>query len=272
MRYPAVSGTYYPSDKIELKTKIDELLSTAETDQKVSSIKGAGAAIVPHGQLDECGEAMAAAYATMKELSSFTTFVILGTDHFGKGKPVAISREDWRTPFGVIKNDRELAESIKRESVFADFDESAHNFEPACEVQLPFIQTVVPGASCVEISIASHTFDISNDIANAIDKASIATGRDVVLVGSTDFSEKKSNEDADREDREILSLVEGMAARDVMETIEDIGSSVCGPAILGATVLYADKVGLVPHVLKRSVVPAERSDNVNTFVSIIFGK
>lgn len=271
MRYPAVSGTYYPSDKTELKTEVDRLLDSAKTDQTVLSVKEVGAAILPHGQLKECGEVMAAAYATMRELPSFTTFVILGTDHFGKGKPIAVSREDWRTPFGIVKNDRELANAIKRESVFADFDENAHNFEPACEVQLPFIQTVIPDASCVEISIASHTFDISNDIATAIYNAVSSTSKDIVLIGSTDFSQEKPKENADNEDNEVLELIQNMAARDVMETIENIGSSICGPAILGATIIYANKVGLTPRTLKRSTVPA-RNDNVNSFVSIAFGK
>jgi len=272
MRYSAVSGTYYPSDKAELKAELDRLLAEAEADETVKSVKSIGAAVVPHGQLSECGDVMAAAYAPMRGVQLFTTFVILGTDHFGKGKPVAISREDWRIPFGVVRNDRELADAIKKESVFAEFDEKAHNFESACEVQLPFIHNTVGEVSCVEISIASHTYDVAADMANAISKASDLTGRDIILIGSTDFSEGETSESAENEDNEVLGLVKRMDAREVMKTIEGIGSSICGPAVLGATMLYAGRIGLHPTVLKRRKLATGKKEGVKSFVSIAFGK
>jgi AmmeMemoRadiSam system protein B len=272
MRYSAVSGTYYPSDKVELKAELDRLLAEAEADETVKSVKGIGAAVTPHGQLSECGDVMAAAYAPMKGVQLFTTFVILGTDHFGKGRSVAISREDWRIPFGVVRNDRELGDAIKKESVFAEFDEKAHNFEPACEVQLPFIHNTVGDVSCVEITVASHTYDVAVDLANAIGKAADATGRDIILIGSTDFSEGETPERADNEDNEVLGLVKEMDAKEAMEDIEGIGSSICGPAVLGATMLYADNIGLHPTVLKRRKLATGKKESVKSFVSIAFGK
>jgi AmmeMemoRadiSam system protein B len=272
MRYSAVSGTYYPSDKTELKVELDRLLTEAEADETVKSIKGIGAAVVPHGQLSDCGDVMAAAYAPMKGMQLFTTFVILGTDHFGKSKPVAISREDWRTPFGVVRNDREFGDAIKRESTFAEFDEKAHNFEPACEVQLPFIQNTIGEVSCVEISISSHTYDVAEDMANAIHKAVESSGRDIVLIGSTDFSEGETQESADKEDDEVLGLVKKLDSKEVMETIEGISSSICGPAVLVATMLYAEKMGLHPTVLKRRKLETGRKMGVKSFVSIAFSK
>lgn len=272
MRYPAVSGTYYPSDKTELKAEIDGLLSTAESESSKDPIKEIGVILVPHGQLNECGDVMAAAYSRLRGTQDFTSFIIIGTDHFGKGRPIAISREDWRTPLGIVKNDRELADAIGRESVFADFDEKAHNFEPACEVQLPFIQTAVGGVSCVEISVASHTYDIAKDLANAIDRAAISTGRQIMLICSTDFSSDMTQDRTESEDSEILDYIQKMNAKETMEDIEGIGSSVCGPAVLGAAMLYAEKVGLSPRLLKRKVLPTGKKDTVKSFVSIAFGK
>ncbi|VVB73471.1 Memo-like protein [uncultured archaeon] len=272
MRYSAVSGTYYPSDKTELKAELDRLLAGAEADEAVKSVKSVGAAVTPHGQLSECGDVMAAAYAPMKGAQLFTTFVILGTDHFGKGTPVAMSREDWRTPFGVVRNDRELGNAIKQESIFAEFDEKAHNFEPACEVQLPFIQAAVGDVSCVEISISSHTYDVAADMANAISKAAESTGRDIILIGSTDFSEGETPSSADSEDSAILDLVRKMDAKETMSTIEGVGSSICGPAVLGATMLYADRIGLRPTVLGRRTIATGKKEGVKSFVSIAFGK
>jgi len=272
MRYPAVAGTYYPSDKTELKAEIDKLLTAADAESAADPLKGIGAIVVPHGQLIECGDVMAAAYARLRGVQEFTTFVVVGTDHFGKGRPIAISREDWRTPFGIVKNDRELADAIGREAVFADFDEKAHNFEPACEVQLPFIQAAVGGVRCVEISVASHTFDIAKDLANAIDKAAISAGRDIILVCSTDFSNDVAPDRSEKEDSDIFDYVEKMNAKGMMDEIESIGSSICGPAVLGTAMIYAEMAGISPRLLKRKPLPTGKKDSVKSFVSIAFGK
>ena len=70
----------------------------------------------------------------------------------------------------------------------------------------------------------------------------------------------------------MLGLVKKMDVREVMETIEGIGSSICGPAVLCATMLYADRIGLHPTVLKRKKLATGRKDGVKSFVSIAFSK
>jgi AmmeMemoRadiSam system protein B len=46
----------------------------------------------------------------------------------------------WRTPFGDIQIDTELADDILSKTDIITVDETAHRFEHSVEVQLPFLQ------------------------------------------------------------------------------------------------------------------------------------
>ena len=67
MRYPAVAGTYYPSDKNELKQQIEKLLADARRAKNSGRVyRNVSALIVPHSRLSDSGSVAAAAYATLE--------------------------------------------------------------------------------------------------------------------------------------------------------------------------------------------------------------
>ncbi len=271
MRYPAVAGTYYPSDKNELKQQIEKLLADAKEELKNSGrvYRNVSALIVPHSRLSDSGSVAAAAYATL-EVGPYTTFVIIGTDHFGRGGAASLSREDWITPLGVVKNDREFADLIKKESELIDFNEEAHNLEPAVEVQLPFIQTLVKDPKVVQISVANHTNEVAKDLANAIMKAQKASGRTIVLIGSSDFSANEPITEAERKDKLVIKQIEENEgkAEEFIDLVESKDMGICGPAIITTLMIYAKSNALKASLIKRGIFQID--SNVTSYAAIVF--
>ena len=58
------------------------------------------------------------------------SIIIIGPNHTGYGSGISISIDQiWRTPFGDIDVDSDLAKDIQRYSHFIDIEASAHRFE-----------------------------------------------------------------------------------------------------------------------------------------------
>ena len=269
MRYPAVAGTYYPSNKTELKQLVEKLLADAREELKSQGkeFRNTEAIIVPHGRLSDSGAVAAAAYAAL-DVGPYVTFVILGTNHFGRGGAVSVSRDDWSTPLGVVKNDHEFADLLKKESEFIDFDEEAHMLEPAVEVQLPFIQTLVEDPKVVEVTVASQSKEVAKDLANAIMKAQKKSGKTIVLIGSSDFAVNEPKDSAEKKDKLAMECIEELRTDRFMDMVESEDMGVCGPAVISVLMAYAKNNQLKASLIKRDVF--EIDTNVTSYLSIAF--
>src|SRR5512137_1391592 len=125
MRLPAVAGQFYPGSGAELGHQLDEMLHP----EKELPFLGA---VVPHAGYIYSGQVAAEVYSRLPKAE---TYVIIGPNHHGLGSPVALSRESWRTPLGVVEPDLELADALAGSII--DHDEVAHLQEHSIEVQIP---------------------------------------------------------------------------------------------------------------------------------------
>ncbi|MEM2974659.1 MAG: MEMO1 family protein [Candidatus Micrarchaeia archaeon] len=243
MRYPAFAGSFYESDKAELKAQIDGYLKKADADLAAQnkSFKQVFGIVVPHAGHIYSGQVAAYAYSAIKEFPPWTTFVIVGPNHTGRGKVVAISRDDWKTPLGVVKNDRELGDAIKRNSSISEFDEEAHEFEHSIEVQMPFLQTLFGDVRAVEICMGIQDYNTALDLGTAIHQAAKETNRPVIVVASSDFTHFESAEYAKRNDELAIKLIERLKAREFVDLVRDENISICGYAPIATAIVFAEK-------------------------------
>ena len=130
MRLPAVAGQFYPGNAAELKHQLEDMLPQAE---EIPVFGGSS----PACRIYLFRASVAA--EVYSRLPKRETYVILGPNHHGLGSPVALSRDSWRTPLGVVQPDLELAEALA--GTIIDQDEVAHLQEHSIEVQIPFLQT-----------------------------------------------------------------------------------------------------------------------------------
>jgi hypothetical protein len=276
MRYPAVAGSFYESDKAVLREQLQGYLKKAEDDLKAQgkAFKQIFGFVAPHAGYIYSGQVAAYPYSLIKELPEFVTYVILSPNHTGRGKPVAISREDWKTPLGTVKNDRELGDAIKKNSQVANFDEEAHSFEHSAEVQLPFLQTIFKEVKAVEICMGLQDYDTAMDIGDAIFQAAKETNSQVIVIASSDFTHYESAELAKRNDENAIKYIEEMKTREFVDQVKHEEMSICGYGSIAAAMEFARRNEAKASLLKyaNSGDATGDYDSVVGYASILFWK
>jgi len=276
MRYPAVAGAFYDSDKNVLREEIQGYLKKAEDDLKArdKSFKQIFGIVVPHAGYIYSGPVAAYSYSVLKDTPEFTTFVIISPNHTGRGKPVALSREDWQTPLGLVKNDRELGDAIKRNCNLVDFDEEAHMLEHSAEVQLPFLQTLFKNVKAVEICMGIQDYEVARDLGKSIYQASKDSRRPIIVIASSDFTHYEAAELAKRNDEKAIKFIEEMKIREFVDTVHHEDMSICGYGPIAAAMSYAEQFNSKASLLKyaNSGDATGDYDSVVGYASLVFWK
>ena len=120
IRQPVVAGQFYPGVETELRKIVGSFINGQTTKKDVIGL------VLPHAGYVYSG---AVAGATISEANFRDTFVILGPNHTGMGRPFSImSSGRWQTPLGEVWIDAELAEKILAGSEYLEEDTAAHRF------------------------------------------------------------------------------------------------------------------------------------------------
>ncbi len=243
VRYPVVAGAFYTSDKTSLERELDGYLKGAKMGARKDA-RGIVAGVAPHAGYMYSGWVAGFTYARIaEEYASPPTFVLVGPNHTGEGSGIALSLQDWVTPLGEVRNDKELARAIQKNSNLIDFDETAHLHEHSVEVQLPFLQRTYKNFNFVPICMMMQDAETAEDVGRAVAKAARELKRDVVLIASSDFTHYESAASANKKDKLALAAIEKMDVRAFLETVGRERISACGYAPIGAAIVYAKEMG-----------------------------
>jgi hypothetical protein len=146
-RLSAVAGRFYPAQPERLGAVIKDYLLDAESLNKVPK-----AIIVPHAGYIYSAPVAASAYARLiPAAASIRRVVLLGPSHYLWFKGLAVcSAAAYSTPLGDVPLDRSAITELLNLPYVNSLDE-AHAQEHSLEVQLPFLQTVLPEFSLLPI-------------------------------------------------------------------------------------------------------------------------
>ncbi|GJL79492.1 MAG: MEMO1 family protein [Nitrospinaceae bacterium] len=235
VRKPAVAGQFYPADSDGLKDEIKK--HTVEGSDKIRVI----GIVSPHAGFMYCGDAAGAVYSRI-EIPE--TVVLIGPNHTGRGQPVSVMTEGtWSMPFGDLQVDRELAESICDASSRVHADSSAHQFEHSLETQLPFLQYFRKQFKIVPICLKPISFKDCEEVSRAILMASRKTGRQVLMVASSDMTHYESHESASQKDKQAIERIVDRDAQGLYHTVEKNHITMCGVNPVTVMLLYANEMG-----------------------------
>lgn len=139
-RHAYLWGKAYPSDVSELSTYLYNLLKDVEKKEERKKPKGI---ISPHIDYQRGGKCYAWAYSELMDIDSTTTFIIFGTSHFQSEPLFILTKKDFETPFGILKNDIEFIEELEKK-LNKDLckDEFAHRNEHSIELQTIFLKYI----------------------------------------------------------------------------------------------------------------------------------
>ncbi len=243
MRKCMFAGSFYPATKGDILRLIDDAMTSAEVDPK--AVEDAVAYVSPHAGYAYSGRTAAFTYKALqhkKGLESVDTVVIVGPNHTGQGAPIAVSLLDWETPLGVVQNDIALSNAIAATPGIY-LDEDAHANEHSIEVQLPFLQHILPEKKFCFVCLGDQTVGSSELLADAILKASLATGRKIVVLASSDFDHYESADIAKSKDMELIDALKRMDHITFNRLVGTLGDSICGFGPITVAMLFAKGVG-----------------------------
>lgn len=240
MRRPIVSGQFYEDSFEELDKQINSCfeskfgpgaLPVRRADKKIFG------AIAPHAGYTYSGPCQAWTYKEIAESRFPDLFIVIGLSH--SGFATCISQEDWETPFGIVKIDRDFGGALMEKGIRVN--EKAHKNEHSIEVQLPFLQFVnkdrLSDIRFLPI-IASDDRDY-RELAEKIVKTIDETGKDAVLIASSDFTHfgasygympfhtdiKKNLYELDRK---AIGFIEGLRPTEFLNYTDETGATICG--------------------------------------------
>jgi MEMO1 family protein len=244
IREAAVAGQFYPAWPQELKETIKFMV-----DKNAEKVDAVGV-VAPHAGYIYSGPVAGAVFSRIKFKN---TFILIGPNHRGMGKPFSIMTSgSWKTPLGQVEIDSELAQAILKGSKYLADDSAAHRYEHSLEVQVPFLQYFKPDIMIVPILLSQAAAEVYEEIGRAIAAALKKTGSDAIIVASSDMTHYEPHEKAKEKDRKAIEAILDMNAAELVDRINRYNITMCGYApaislITAARELGAGKAELVKY-------------------------
>ena len=264
IRKPVVAGTFYDGERDALAARIDGYLGAVKDLPVVSG--EVRALICPHAGYVYSGPTAAYAYKLVQG-KPYDTVIIIGTSHqYGLDGASIYLKGGFETPLGTVPVDEELASRIAKASGFSYVAE-AHAKEHSVEVQVPFIQKVLPDAKIVPIVLGYPTRQNVYALADGIAKA--CAEKKTLIVASTDLSHYLSKADANELDAKTISLVKNLNANTLIAKCAAGENIMCGGGGVAAALIALKKSGEPRVEVLRYTDSSEASGNEDKVVGYL---
>ena len=229
VRAPAVAGRFYPGEPDALESLVKRLLN--DTGETVA--RGVVALLAPHAGFQYSGEVAGAVYREVKVPSRV---ILLGPNHTGFGPPLSVwDRGTWELPGSPIRVDESLAKALLETCPDLTADESAHRYEHAIEVQLPFLRARREQMSITPLIVGTDRMETLRNLGECVARVLGSLKDEVLLVISSDMTHYEPAESARRKDHLAVAAMEALSPEDLLRVVRDERVSMCGfaPAVAG---------------------------------------
>jgi AmmeMemoRadiSam system protein B len=234
-RNPVVAGQFYPASASELKRMLKGMI-----DEKAKKEEAIGL-IAPHAGYVYSGPV---AGATISRIKFKDSFIIMGPNHTGSGRPFSIMAEGrWKTPLGEVEIDSALARKILASSRYLEEDSSAHRGEHSIEVQLPFLQYFSTDFKLVPIVLGYAGGAIYKEIGKAIAKGIKESGRKAVIIASSDMTHYEPQASAQKKDTQAIEAILKLDEDELLKRVEELDITMCGYAPAVSLIVAAKELG-----------------------------
>ena len=231
VRPAAVAGSFYPGPRRTLEASVDRMLQVPQRREGRPK-----ALVAPHAGYVYSGPIAASAYAQLREPLP-TRVVLLGPAHFELVRGLALPACDaLETPLGTIPVDAAGVAALAGLRCVVQ-SAAAHRREHSLEVQLPFLQRVLPQFSLVPLAVGHASDDEEAQVLDAL-----WGGPETLIVISTDLSHYLPYAEARQ--------IDGETARAVVACDPQLASEqACGSVGLRGFLQVAKRRGLRAELL-----------------------
>ena len=220
IRSPVVSGQFYPESPSQLKSMIEGFVDKEAVKEEVIGL------VSPHAGYIYSGPV---AGAVISRIKFNDTFIIMGPNHTGRGKPLSIMTEGvWKTPLGEVEIDSELGKQILATSKHLEEDYAAHQYEHSIEVQLPFLQYFKKDIRLVPIILSYYPGATYKEIGKEIAKAVKELNKKVVIIASSDMTHYEPQKSAQKKDSQAIEAILDLNEDELLKRVDELNISMCG--------------------------------------------
>jgi AmmeMemoRadiSam system protein B len=207
-RKATAAGYFYPRDPKALKAQLAELVVETRPRERALAV------ISPHAGYEYSGAVAGAVFSSV-ELPE--TFIIVAPSH----RPIrslfaTMSEGVWETPLGDIPVDAALAQALLAGSALIRVDPQAHDLEHSLEVQLPFLQTVLPKVPVSPVLVGAED---PEELARTISE----NMEDALIVVSSDLSHFKTYDSAKSLDEKTIKTITDVKPTGFMDACGELG-------------------------------------------------
>ncbi len=275
LRPPAVAGRFYPGDSATLGTMVDSLLDISLMQHPAA---GVIAGVVPHAGYVFSGATAADFYSSIEGVD-YDVVVLIGPSHRVSFNGFSVFEGNgYLTPLGDVSVATEIAQRLRESHPSVSFVPEAHESEHCLEVQLPFLQKVLPsGFRIVPIVVGNTGPDELRYMAELILAESF--DKRILVIASSDLSHFPTRELAEEVD---LLTVEAILDGDMDSFLETTSADLtprgldtfaCGrfpiALVMSYSALYPD---VTPELLSMTTSAEFSGDDseVVGYASILF--
>jgi len=241
VRRAAVAGSWYPGTASAVAAEVDSYLEGARAAPPPGRLV---ALVSPHAGLRYSGPVAAYGYGLLRDLGGGPglTVVLVGPSHRAAFEGVAAHAHGaWETPLGRAAIDEEVSQALLDADPVVFDDPGVHRDEHSLEMQMPFLQRLLPGLRIVPLVMGSQSRREVDALATALAKA--LAGRRALLVASSDLSHYQPAVVANRVDAAVVDAVSRFDEEALMQRLETHDNVACGGGPVVAVMKAARALG-----------------------------
>jgi MEMO1 family protein len=245
IRPPAVAGSFYPSDALELAREIDAFTNAAAGTPKIA----ARGCLVPHAGYIYSGHVAGAVFASIEVPARC---ILVGPRHYPRGEAMAILTEgSFLTPLGEAAIDSQLARELAYECPRLREDSVAHEREHSLEVEIPFLQRLAENLRFVPVVLAVDRYPAIEELGRAIARVAAAQKERVLVIASSDMNHYESDAITSAKDERAMAPILALDPQGLYDTVRREQISMCGYAATVAMLVALREPGATEARLVR---------------------
>ncbi|MEI6676001.1 MAG: AmmeMemoRadiSam system protein B [Verrucomicrobiota bacterium] len=233
IRPAAVAGMFYPADRVQLAQEVRAMLAAAKDGTLHPK-----ALIAPHAGYIYSGPVAASAYALLAPMArQIHRVVLLGPAHRVALRGLALpDAAAFDTPLGRVEIDLAAVRQIIHMPQVV-VSAAAHAQEHSLEVQLPFLQNLLPAFKLLPLAVGEASAEEVREVLDIL-----WGGPETLILISSDLSHYLPYPAAKQADRITADAILHLQAPVSHE-------QACGGTAVNGLILVAQGRGLVAHLL-----------------------